>query len=141
MSQVIDSKTEKHTYGTLFLKETVTTTLTLLYTGSTTTYGLNYDSKFSGIKDGHVQGGPISVSDNITVVVNANPKVTVIISEFNNNIENHYISLHVIIKVDIPIIGEETIYDQTLGGKYNPDKTGWEVALSNVQTKLENSLK
>lgn len=120
MPQVIDSKTEKHSYNAFFSKENVETTLALIYTESTNSIGIGYYSKFSGIKEGHVQGGPIAVSGNITVVVNPNPKVTVIINQFHDDISNNYISLHVTITVDIPMLSKKTVYNQTLGGKYNP---------------------
>lgn len=119
MPQVIDSKTEKHSYNVFFSKENVETTLALIYTESTSSLGIGYYSKFSGIKEGHVKGGPIAVSGNTTVVANPNPKVTVIISQFHNDMPNNYISLHVTITVDIPALGKKTIYNQTLAGKYN----------------------
>ncbi|MDS0527350.1 hypothetical protein NNC19_16795 [Clostridium sp. SHJSY1] len=123
MSQVIDSKTEKHSYAALFAKENIETTLTLIYTESSGSFRVNYDSKFSGIKEGHIQGGPIDISGNTSIVVNNNPKVSVIISQFHYDIPNNYISLHITITVDIPIIGNQIIYNQTLSGTSNTTLT------------------
>lgn len=116
--QVIDSKSEKNSYGAWVVSENVKTTLSLVYMGNNI-FALNYDSVFSGLKFGQVQGGPISVSGNTTIIVNNDPKVTVTIGQFNQDLQNNSISLHVMIDVDIPVIGLKTIYNQTLGGNYN----------------------
>jgi hypothetical protein len=121
--QVIDSKSEKNSYGAWVVSEDVKTTLSLVYMGNNI-FALNYDSVFSGLKSGQVQGGPISVSRNTTIIVNNDPKVTVAISQFNLDLRKNYVFLHVKIDVDIPVIGSETIYEQTLGGNYNPSVNG-----------------
>ncbi|WP_103071556.1 hypothetical protein [Aquimarina sediminis] len=133
MSQtVIDSKTQTVKFGFWPAKEEITTTLQLLNLGKGD-FGIDYHSKFSGIKDGEVKGGPISIDGNLTKVVNKSPEVKVIVSNYNKT--NDYISMHVKIDVDIPVIGNETIYEQTLGGSYI-DSTGWDVSLANVEKSL-----
>ncbi|MBS7564181.1 hypothetical protein KHS38_07165 [Mucilaginibacter sp. Bleaf8] len=114
-NSVIDTKTDKHTFGVWPVKETVTTTLSLILTGPDT-FGLNYQAQYSGIKSGTVSGGPYAVSGNGSFVVNDNPKVTVTISNYSDS--GSYISMHIQITVDIPVIGTETIFDETLGGPY-----------------------
>lgn len=136
MSQTIDSKSERHSYRVLFMEETITTTLTLVYSGSKTSYDIYYDAVFSGIKSGKVNGGPIPVSGNLTKEVNHNPEVIVKVSQFNNDIANNYVSMHITITVDIPVIGKKTIFDQVIGGDYNPDVNGWELILSEFQTEI-----
>ena len=130
---VIDSKTDKRKFGFWPVTETVTTTLTLVNLGAGRV-GINYHSKFSGVKDGEVSGGPIEVSGDIEKVVNQSPKVTVIVSQFNKT--SNYISMHVKIVVDIPVIGSETIYSKTLGGDLGAE-TGFAVALDGVKKLLE----
>lgn len=118
MSQVIQNKTDKHQFGVWPVAESVTTIITLIYTDSKT-FAIDYDCTFSGVKSGHVQGGPISVFGNTTVIVNQNPEVKVTITQFNNDTSRNYISLHIKIEVNIPVIGWKTIFDETLGGDYN----------------------
>lgn len=132
---VIDKKTESHDYGHWPLKESVTTTIMLLNMGGGQ-IGVSYDSDFSGLKSGHVQGGPIAIEGNEGIIVNDSPKVTVVISQFNKTA--NYISVHIAITVEIPVIGSETIYDQTLGGYYD-SKTGWGLAIGNIKIKEPKS--
>ncbi|CAD6876888.1 hypothetical protein [Methylomonas fluvii] len=98
--------------------------------------GVSYDSVFSGVKSGHVQGGPIEINGDITKVVNDSPRVAVIVSQFNKS--PNYISMHIAITVDIPVIGTQTLYSQTLGGHYDAI-TGWTVAISNINIKEQNT--
>jgi len=128
---VIDKKEEVDTFGVWPVNEKVTTTLTLLNLGGGQ-IGTSYDSKFDGVKGGHVQGGPIVVDGDNTAIVNESPKVTVIVSEYKKNA--NYISMHVAITVDIPVIGMETIYSQTLGGYYE-GISGWTAAIGNINIK------
>ena len=128
---VIDKKAELHTYGVWPVKEKVSTTLTLLNLDSGQ-IGASYDSEFGGVKNGHVQGGPIVVDGDKTAVVNESPKVTVVVSQFNKT--PSYISMHIAITVDIPVIGTETIYSQTLGGHYD-GLSGWAAAIGNINIK------
>lgn len=134
---IIDQKTEKHNFGVWPVTETVTTTLSLVNMGSGK-FGLTYDSGFSGVKKGHVSGGPYEVTGNENIVVNENPKVVATISNFNKT--ESYISMHEKITVDIPIIGTKTIYDQTIGGEYSSE-TGWTVALDELGAKINSQKK
>ncbi|HSZ33250.1 MAG TPA: hypothetical protein VK772_08060, partial [Puia sp.] len=52
-----------------------------------------------------------------TFQANADPLVTVTISEFADSGTN--ISIHVMIRVAIPVIGTRTIFDETLAGHYS----------------------
>lgn len=113
---IIASKTDDKTFGAWPLKEKISTTITLLQTGSDA-FGLAYQAVYSGIKSGSVSGGPYAVSGNLNKVVNQSPKVTLIVSNYSDT--GSYISMRVIITVDIPVIGTETIFDETLGGSYS----------------------
>lgn len=133
---VIDSKTDKHTYGTWPAKETVETTISLVEMDDGN-FGLKYDSKFSGIKSGHVQGGPYQVDGNMEIKVNDNPKVMLIISNYNKTEE--IIVMSVKITVNIPVIGTKTIFNETLSGNYTSN-TGWGYIAINL-TETFNTLK
>ena len=137
-STVIDSKTESHSFGFWPVKEKVETTLSLVNMGQGKTGG-NYNSKFSGVKSGHVSGGPIEISKNETKVVNPSPKVEVIVSNFSKT--DTEVSMHIKITVDIPVIGTETIYSQTLGGKYNREVVGWNAVVGDVDKHLREQKK
>ena len=115
---VIDSKTQSKTFGLWPAKETVTTTLNLLELSAENppSFGISYDVSYSGIKDGHIVGGPINVQGNGTYVVNENPRVVVTIS--NYSLSGNLISFHIVINVTAPVIGDITIFDGTLGGPY-----------------------
>lgn len=134
---VIDKKTENHTYGALFVKEKVSTTISLVYL-SNGNFGISYESKFSGVKDGHVQGGPVEITGNMNKVVNKSPKVTISISNFHKSDE--IVAMTIKITVDIPVIGSETIYNQTLSGPYN-SASGWETIAASLQKEHENQTK
>ncbi|MFD0860890.1 hypothetical protein ACFQ1M_01610 [Sungkyunkwania multivorans] len=111
---VIDSKTDKHSFA--FGAEKVSTTLTLVETAPGD-FAINYDAKYSGVKSGHVQGGPIAVSGNISKKVHSNPDVDVTVSKYSKT--SSKISMHVKIVVHAPFpIGKVTIFDKTLDGKY-----------------------
>jgi hypothetical protein len=131
---VIDSKGESHSYGGFPVSEKVSTTLQLLNMGDGN-IGLSYDSSFSGVKSGQVHGGPIVITGNEEKVVNQSPRVVVSISEFNKS--KSYASVHVRIIVDVPVLGSQTIYNQTLGGHYE-ESTGWRVAMENIES-IKNS--
>ncbi len=129
---VIDSKTDKHSFGFWKAKEEVTTTITLVHMGGGQ-FGLSYDCEFSGIKSGHVSGGPYPVSGNMHKVLHNSPQVVLTISNFDET--STTISMKVTITVDIPVIGNKTIYDETLGGAYTSG-AGWDIALANVGARL-----
>jgi hypothetical protein len=97
--------------------------------------GLSYDSSFSGVKNGQVHGGPIVITGNEEKVVNQTPRIVVSISEFNKS--DSKASVHVRIIVDVPVLGNQTIYNQTLKGEYGTS-TGWEVAMENIES-IKNS--
>jgi hypothetical protein len=112
MAQVIDSKTESHDY----FVEKVSTTLTLLETASDQ-FGIDYNATYSGIfGSGSVQGGPITVSQNGSWIINDNPRITVSVSNYSDDKGNRLVSMHITIHVDV--LGGINIFDQTLGGKY-----------------------
>lgn len=129
---IIDKKTDNHNFGSWPVKETVSTTLFLANMGSGK-IGLSYDCKFSGVKNGHVQGVPIEVTENKNIVVNDSPKVTLIISNFNKT--ETYVSLHV--KITVLFMGTKTIYNETLGGEYTSE-SGWALALASLETKINS---
>ena len=129
---IIDKKSESHKYG-WGLEEDVTTTMSLMNIGNEK-IGLSYEANYSGIKSGGVHGGPFEVTGDETKIVHDSPKVEVIISNFNK--KSSYVSLHVKITVDIPVIGTETIYDQTLGGEYS-ESTGWAAVGPAVASLME----
>ena len=112
---VIDKKTETHKFGGWIASESVTTTISLVNMGDGK-FGLSYDSKFSGVKDGHVQGGPFAVDGNKNIKVHSSPDVHLTISKFDKT--SSTISMNVDITVDIPVLGTKTIFDQTLSGTY-----------------------
>ena len=126
---IIDSKTQKHTFSAIFKKETVVTTLDLVEL-SAGKFGVMYNSKYSGIKSGHVSGGPVAVSGNGSHVVNPNPKVEVIVSNYSDS--GSHISMHIKITVAIPVLGTKTIFDATLGGEYGVG--GWDAIVSHLES-------
>lgn len=126
-STVIDSKTQSHKFGVWPFTETVTTTLKLVEISSGT-FGIIYDSKYSGIKDGHVGGGPIPISGNGSYEVNKSPKVEVIVTNYSD--DGSSISMNIKITVDIPVLGTKTIFDATLGGAYSLG--GWESMVNHI---------
>lgn len=131
----IQCKTEKHSFG--FGAEKVSTTLCLVNMGAGKV-GLRYESKFSGIKDGDVSGGPIEIDGNLEKTIHNDPKVAITVSGYQNT--GSYASMHVKIVVDGPFpIGKVTIYDQTLGGNFQAQATGWAVALDSVANSLREA--
>lgn len=130
---VIDSKSESHSFGFWPAKEHVKTTLSSVNMGQGK-IGLTYESKFSGVKSGHVSGGPIEITGDETKVVNPSPKIEVIISNFSKT--DTAVSMNVEITVAIPVIGTETIYNETLGGKYNREVAGWNAVVGDVDKHL-----
>jgi hypothetical protein len=123
----IQCKNEEHSFGVWPAREKVSTTLCLVSMGGGKV-GLTYESTFSGVKDGSVQGGPIEVPGNLQRVINDSPKVTITVTEYQNT--GTYASIHVEITVDIPVLGTKTIYSQTLGGNYSAQMNGWSSALT-----------
>jgi len=101
-------------------------------------FGIQYRSKFFGIKDGDVVGEPIQVNRDTIKIVHNDPEVKIIISNYSKG--SNHISMHIKINVDIPVIGEKTMYDKTLGGDYLRS-IGWEAALANVGAFLEEQKK
>jgi hypothetical protein len=116
-ASVIDVKTDEHSYGFLFFRETVTVTLTLIETDPGQ-FAIKYEAIFSGMKAGHIAGGPVSITGDSSTVVNPDPKVTVIVSNYSNDQQNHVISAHIKITVDAPVLGNIIIFDKSLGGQY-----------------------
>ncbi|WP_413167783.1 hypothetical protein ACL6C3_13905 [Capilliphycus salinus ALCB114379] len=116
-ASVIDVKTDEHTYGALFAREKVAVTLTLIETDPGQ-FAIKYEATYSGIKSGHIAGGPVPITGDSSTVVNQNPKVTVIVSNYSNDQQNHLISAHIQITVQAPVLGNITIFDKSLGGQY-----------------------
>lgn len=129
---IIDRKVESHTFGVWPVKENIKTTLTLVKMDNGS-LGLIYEADFSGVKSGHVSGGPREINGDGTIVVNPNPKVVVSISQYKRT--DTYGSMHIKITVDIPVIGSETIFDKTLGGNL-PAGNAWENAVNELQEKI-----
>lgn len=125
---VIDSKTESHSYGFWKASENVKTTISLLNMGGGKV-GLSYSASYSGLETGTVQGGPFEVDGDETKKVHDSPEVDVVISQYEKG-ENH-VSTHVAITVDIPVIGKQTIYSETLAGNYSVT-TGWEALFAEL---------
>ena len=113
---VIDKRTYKKSFGVWPLKGEVTTTMTFVNMGNSNV-GLSYEAEYGGIQAGSDKGGPFEVTGNQIKNVNDSPKVEVIISDFNKT--SNHASLHVRITVGIPVIGTETIFDETLSGSYS----------------------
>jgi hypothetical protein len=121
MANVICTVTDQHDFGSWPFIEHVSVTLTLLETAPDQ-FAVAYDATYSGLKDGRVAGGPVPVNGNGTWVVNPNPKVTVIVSNWSDDHAQHLISAHIKIVVDAPVLGTITIFDKSLGGRYGEDK-------------------
>jgi hypothetical protein len=115
-NSVIDSKTDKTSFGNIVVKENISTELSLVLTGNDQ-FGINYQISFTGTKTGSTSGGPIAVSQNGTIVANANPKVTATISGYSDT--GTTISMQVVVQVAIPVLGTKTIFDETLAGPYS----------------------
>lgn len=124
---VIDSKTQSNKFGFWPVTESVTTTLDLVEM-SAGKFGVNYKAVYSGVKDGTVSGGPTSIPGNGSFVVNPSPKVTVIVTNYSDS--GTYISMHIQITVDIPVLGTKTIFDATLGGAYG--SSGWSGIVNHI---------
>jgi len=117
MANVIDKQTDQHNFEVLRVRGHISVTLILLETAPDT-FAVNYEASYSGMKDGHLSGGPFPVNGNGTHVVNQNPKVTVTLSNWSDDKANHLISAHCKISVDVPVLGNTTVFDKTIGGKY-----------------------
>ncbi|TAJ12216.1 hypothetical protein DMA11_13780 [Marinilabiliaceae bacterium JC017] len=133
-NSVIDTKTEHHKFFVPpWYSEVVDTRLTLVTMGSGKV-GILYDSKFSGVKSGHVHGGPIEVKGN--TVIKPDPRVTITISNFRKT--DTYASMH--IKIDVSAVISVTIFDQTLGGEITTN-SGWKGTLDAVESNIESKKK
>ena len=130
---VIDTQSQKTTITIVFFKEHVDTKLTLVYTDKGQ-FGILYDVKFSGVKSGHVQGGPEIVTGNETVVVHNSPKVDVTVSKFADT--GSHISMN--IKAVLHKSGSHTLFDQTLAGNYTA-KSGWAAIVQAIEEAAEKS--
>ena len=115
MSTVIDKQSQQSKLGAWPVTESVTVTLTLLETNPGE-FGVNYEAEYSGIQNGRVAGGPIPISGNGSWVVNQDPKVTVNVSNYSDDKNARVISGHV--KITLAMLGNHTIFDKTMGGKY-----------------------
>jgi len=120
-NSIIDTKTEENNFGNILFKEKIKTGLSLVQT-DLDKFGINYQIVFSGAKDGSTSGGPIAVRKNEIFQANADPLVTVTVSEYLDS--GSTISMHILIQVALPILGTKAIFDGTLAGSYSaPDTT------------------
>ncbi len=117
----IASVTDKKSFGSLFVKEHVETTLSL-YCMDGDKLGIGYESKFDGLKDGHVHGDPIEITGNMHKTIHQSPTISINISKFEKSATD--ITMEVKISVDAPVLGECVIFNKVLSGKLvaNP---GW----------------
>lgn len=113
---VIDKKTNKKSFGIWPVKGEVTTTMSIVNMGNSK-FGLSYEAEYRGVQDGSVKGGPFEITGNETRTVHDSPRVEVILNNFDKT--SNHVSVHVRITVDIPVIGTETIFDETLSGSYS----------------------
>lgn len=111
---IIDSQTETHNW----VIEKCSVRLDLLELNAPNgKFGVNYSAHWSGVKKGQISGGPVPVPGNGSTVVNHNPDVTVIVSNYNDT--GSTVSMHV--KVTVAAggpIGTKTVFDKTLSGAY-----------------------
>ena len=126
-NSVIDSKTQEHSFGFWPVTEKVKTTLTLVEIDPGN-FGITYVASYSGVKDGNVSGGPVSIPGNGNYKVNDDPEVVVKVSNYSES--DTYISMHIVITVAIPVLGTKTIFDATLGGEYG--LSGWSAMVSHI---------
>jgi hypothetical protein len=118
MSSVIDKKSDNHSFGVWPVKEQINTTLTLVETNPGV-FGIYYEVNYSGVRGGNAQGGPIALSGNISSRVTESPvPVDVQVSNYSNDTATSTISMHITVIAHSGVIGDITLYDQTLGGKY-----------------------
>ena len=118
---VIESKTYSHHFGLWPASEKVKTTMNLMKMPDGM-FCLSYVSKFSGIKDGHVSGGPYEITGNVEIIAQQNPKVLLQVSGYHKTAST--ISMNVSVIADIPVMGTHTIYSKSLCGTYSPKSAG-----------------
>lgn len=129
---IIDKKKESHNFGIWPFNEKVTTTLTLVKTDEGK-FGVLYECDFSGMKKGHVSGGPFIVTKDESICVHEDPKVMVYISNFHKTESS--ITMTIKITVNIPIINTVTIFEKTLSGIYS-SKQAWNEIAENINIKM-----
>jgi len=109
--RTLDTKREDHRYA-LGL-ESVSTTLQLVQT-ERMNIGLIYTCQFDGVVERRVEGGPIDVTASGERRVHETPEVTVTIVDYQRT--DLRVSLRVVIRIAIPVIGTKTIFDQRFEG-------------------------
>jgi len=114
-NSIIATKTEENNFGNFLFKEKIITELTLVQT-DLDKFGINYQIVFTGAKDGSTNGGPMVISKNEIFQANADPLVTVTISEYEDS--GATISMHILIRVALPVLGTKSIFDGILAGPY-----------------------
>jgi hypothetical protein len=124
---VIDTKTDTHNWWV----EKSSVTISLMELSATDPkFGLSYSAKWSGVKSGSTSGGPYPISGNGSTVVNQNPQVTLVVSDYTDT--GSSISLHVSVTVDAGgAIGIKTVFDDSLSGKY--PQTGFSGMVASMQ--------
>lgn len=111
---VIASKTDNNNW---FIEKCSVTLTLVQMSPADPKFGLSYSADWSGVKKGNTAGGPYPVAGNGTTVVNQDPKVTLIVSDYTDT--GSTISMHVEVTVDAGgVIGTKTVFDDTLSGSY-----------------------
>ncbi|MDN3657859.1 hypothetical protein QWZ08_19560 [Ferruginibacter paludis] len=114
-NSIIDTKTDERNFGGM-IHENISTTLNLVQT-AVGKFGVTYQITYTGRKTGSSSGGPQAVDGNTSFQASDDPPVTVNVSDYSDS--GSFISIHVNIKVKIPIVGFKDIFDQTLAGNYS----------------------
>lgn len=118
MALVIAQKTVK----TDFWVEHIEVTLTLLET-SPSEFSITYEVVYSGIRNGRaVSNAPIAIKGNGKWTVTQEPvQVDVEISNYSVDVTTKTVSLHIHVIAHSNVLGNITLFDETLGGKYGID--------------------
>jgi hypothetical protein len=120
LETIIDRRTRTRTFGVWPARVTVTVTIRLAQTtpGELAAY---YAAHYRGIRNGRAFGGPLRIAGNGSWVVQRDPPVTVEVSDYRSDPEGRRLSGHLRIRVDAPVLGPITIFDETIGGSYAAD--------------------
>ncbi|TSE03456.1 MULTISPECIES: hypothetical protein [Aquimarina] len=108
---LIDKKTQEVRFGYWPFQDRVKTTLTLisLENGS---FDIHYLGQFNKLKIGKVENITIPEHGNVTKRINDYPEIKFEICKYN--VANNYAAMQVKIDAEVPGLGCQTIYDQTL---------------------------
>ncbi|WP_062052682.1 hypothetical protein [Aquimarina longa] len=131
---LIDKKAQTARFGYWPFQDRIKTTLTLVRLGNGN-FDIHYSSQFIGIKIGKIDNVEIPEKGSITKRINGNPEIEVEIS--NCSPLRNYVAIHIKINVEVPGLGNQTIYNQTLMDHRMPSKNQ-EFSLTHI---LKNYLK